>query len=86
MEDTYTSELKVANGIAFYGVFDGHGGHRASKYVAEKIWTKIHKNDTTSLRDDPKSALIRGHQQVDKEFLEVASRLSWDDGTTAVQL
>lgn len=53
MEDTYMAVTNIDNDSqrAFYGVYDGHGGHRASEFVAQKLHTvRYHEplNTTTT--------------------------------------
>ena len=36
MEDTHIAELDLGNGIAFFGVYDGHGG---KKYLRQYLMT-----------------------------------------------
>ena len=45
MEDTYRAILNVDGDSlnAFYGVFDGHGGSKASSYAAEHMFSSISK-------------------------------------------
>lgn len=63
MEDTYRAVWNV-NGdslSAFYGVFDGHGGERASTFSAKFMFSTLSKE---SLFRNPGHALKRGYQQV----------------------
>lgn len=32
MEDSHIAELDLGNGIAFFGVYDGHGGNNNDSY------------------------------------------------------
>ena len=63
MEDTYKSVLAFdgQDANAFYGVFDGHGGARASTYTAQNLFAAVQDE---ALFRDPEFALTRGHQRV----------------------
>eukprot|EP01083_Nonionella_stella_P050516 134361_1 len=82
-EDAYHARLMVDGDSlnAFYGVFDGHGGSRASAFTAEKLFDRIAAHP--KFLSDPEEAVRAGYQQIDSDFLELAARHSWEDGTTA---
>uniref|UniRef100_A0A6A7FWZ6 Protein phosphatase 2C n=1 Tax=Hirondellea gigas TaxID=1518452 RepID=A0A6A7FWZ6_9CRUS len=83
MEDTYRAVLNFSGDAmsGFYGVFDGHGGEKASSFSAKHMYTAV---SNESLFRDPETALKRGYQQLDRDFLKLAARYDWEDGTTAV--
>ena len=37
LEDSYIADLKLPNGEAIFGVFDGHGGKEVALYVEKKF-------------------------------------------------
>lgn len=68
---------------AFYGVYDGHGGSRASEFVAQNLHQMVL---ASSYRTDPEAALAAAYKRCDDEWLKKANRHGWDDGTTAVSV
>jgi len=93
MEDTFRAEGDLLNDgrVSFYAVYDGHGGHRAADYAANRL----HINIKNELNDIPKhdlhmktasitNALTSGFCKLDEEFLQSAKKHKWSDGTTAV--
>lgn len=77
--DNNTSSL-IANGINFFGVYDGHGGTQAAKFS----YNFLHQNIlfASGMGSLNKSAIIKGHQKTDSSFIENASRNT--SGTTTV--
>jgi len=69
-------------------VFDGHGGKQAAVYAAHNMFTNFNEQfDAQAEAHSPeqlKAALHRAFVQTDAEFVSVANRNQWDDGTTAV--
>ncbi|XP_071944453.1 integrin-linked kinase-associated serine/threonine phosphatase 2C-like isoform X2 [Antedon mediterranea] len=76
--------------IAYYAVFDGHGGARASTFAASKLHShiiqKFPKTDVTSLDKEVKRCLIDSFKLTDEQFLKEASAQKpiWKDGSTAI--
>ncbi|XP_068753501.1 integrin-linked kinase-associated serine/threonine phosphatase 2C-like [Montipora capricornis] len=76
--------------MCYYGVFDGHAGHRASQFAAEhlhkNIMLKFPKGETTNREREIKKCLTEAYKKTDDEFLHEASKASpvWKDGSTAV--
>jgi protein phosphatase 1L len=83
MEDTYQAAVDIGGDAkrAFYGVFDGHGGQHASEYTAEHLHRIILQQ---KYDESPGAALRAGFKQLDAEWLQLADRNDWDDGTTAI--
>ncbi|XP_033107668.1 integrin-linked kinase-associated serine/threonine phosphatase 2C-like [Anneissia japonica] len=92
--DDMTSELdnlpSSVSRLAYYAVFDGHGGARASKFAANKLHThiiqKFPKTDVVSLDKEVKRCLIDSFKLTDEQFLKEASanKPNWKDGSTAI--
>jgi len=78
-EDRFTVDDKVA----FYGVYDGHGGDKASRYcekhMKEKVMEKINELDAAATDDDYENAFKEAFIEIDEKFLEKRD----DDGCTA---
>jgi len=43
-EDAHIADLKLPNGEAVFGVFDGHGGREVSQYVKEVFVNELKEN------------------------------------------
>jgi len=85
MEDAYQAvvDIKGDSSCGFYGVFDGHGGHRASDFTAESLHKLILKEKYDS---EPVQSLQNAFRDLDYEWLTLASRNSYDDGSTAISV
>ncbi|CAM1311760.1 Uncharacterised protein g5796 [Pycnogonum litorale] len=76
--------------LAFFGLYDGHGGSRASCYSAKNLHlnvaTKFPKGDVNKIHNEIKTCFIDSFAKTDKDFLIVArkEKPSWKDGTTAL--
>uniref|UniRef100_T1JHL8 PPM-type phosphatase domain-containing protein n=1 Tax=Strigamia maritima TaxID=126957 RepID=T1JHL8_STRMM len=76
--------------LHFYGVFDGHGGARASKFVADhlhhNIALKFPKGDVKAIEKEIKKSFIDAFKKTDDDFLREATKFkpTWKDGTTVV--
>jgi len=68
--------------VSVYGVFDGHGGSRASQYCTEKLLQYVLNDD--KILSDPKAALRNAFYKTDAEFSAIARVRSIGDGTTAI--
>lgn len=96
MEDTFRAQHDLMNDgkISFYGVYDGHGGNKASAFAANRLHEylkdtfekNIRKKETPDWDDTDtvKLSLTECFLHTDKVFLEKAGSHDWPDGTTAV--
>lgn len=83
MEDRYAVAVtKGSTNISLYGVFDGHGGSRASDFCVEFLLKNVSEDPTYP--NKPEAALVNGFLKTDAQFLEIAKSGYFDDGTTAV--
>ncbi|XP_029529798.2 integrin-linked kinase-associated serine/threonine phosphatase 2C isoform X1 [Oncorhynchus nerka] len=75
--------------LAYFAVFDGHGGARASRFAAEHLHhtlaLKFPKVETENLDKLVKKCLLDTFRQTDEDFLKKASsqKPAWKDGSTA---
>ncbi|KAJ8368188.1 hypothetical protein SKAU_G00082160 [Synaphobranchus kaupii] len=75
--------------LAYFAVFDGHGGSRASRFAAEHLHhtlaLKFPKGEVENLDKLVKKCLLDTFKQTDEDFLKQASsqKPAWKDGTTA---
>ncbi|KAI2656502.1 Integrin-linked kinase-associated serine/threonine phosphatase 2C [Labeo rohita] len=75
--------------LAYFAVFDGHGGARASQFAAENLHhtlvSKFPKGDVENLEKLVRKCLLDSFRQTDEDFLKKASsqKPAWKDGSTA---
>ncbi|XP_066565828.1 integrin-linked kinase-associated serine/threonine phosphatase 2C isoform X2 [Amia ocellicauda] len=75
--------------LAYFAVFDGHGGSRASRFAAENLHLnlsqKFPKGEVENLDKLVKKCLLETFKQTDEDFLKHASsqKPAWKDGSTA---
>jgi len=82
MEDAHTVRLSLGEKHphkSFFAIFDGHGGDKASIFMAERLWQAVSKLDDPTNKD----VLSNCIQSLDEEFLQ--SKLEdRENGSTAV--
>jgi len=83
MEDTYQAAINLGGKPkhAFYGVYDGHGGHRASDFAAENLHKLFLKSD---YENNPTQSLLDAFKELDTMWLTVATQNNFDDGSTVI--
>jgi len=83
MEDTYqaVTSLDGDSKKAFYGVFDGHGGHACSEYTADNLHKLILKQKYS---EQQIPSLKSGFKQLDHDWLSIAEKNNMDDGSTVI--
>lgn len=64
--------LDITTRRAFYAVFDGHGGGKCSKFLAENFHTMLANHEM--LGDKPDEALKQVWQRVEESFLDLCSQ------------
>lgn len=88
MEDTYqvcenlTDSENLAQRISMYGVFDGHGGNRASDFVSSELPGLL--RDHPEIHSHPDRALVAAFERADEMWLDRANQQGLDDGSTAI--
>ncbi|XP_047146953.1 probable protein phosphatase 2C 25 [Vigna umbellata] len=72
MEDRYTAgnNLRGENKLAFFGIFDGHGGAKAAEYAANNLEKNILDEVIMRDEDDAEEAVKRGYLNTDSDFLK----------------
>ncbi|XP_059280187.1 probable protein phosphatase 2C 11 [Lycium ferocissimum] len=83
MEDFYETSISEVDGqmVAFFGVFDGHGGSRTAEYLKNNLFKNL-----TSHPDfikDTKSAIVEAFKQTDADYLNEEKGQQKDAGSTA---
>jgi len=83
MEDMYQAAINLDGDPrkAFFAVYDGHGGARASEFTAQHLHSHILKHDFT---EQPLVALKKAFAQLDSDWLNIANHHGFDDGTTVI--
>ncbi|TNV77324.1 hypothetical protein FGO68_gene827 [Halteria grandinella] len=51
MEDAHIANLDIGDGVAIFGVFDGHGGGEVSQYVAKHFIKELKKLESFKRKD-----------------------------------
>ncbi|CAL0315620.1 unnamed protein product [Lupinus luteus] len=72
MEDRYsaTHNLLGESKLAFFGVFDGHGGAKAAEFAAKNLKKNVLDEVITTDEQDIKEAVKRGYLNTDSDFLK----------------
>ncbi|XP_076905490.1 putative protein phosphatase 2C 2 isoform X2 [Bidens hawaiensis] len=73
----------VPNPSAFYGVFDGHGGHEAAAYIKDNVQRLFLQNPQISQTDEVEVSLRKAFLSADLALAEEAT-VSTSSGTTAL--
>jgi len=80
MEDEFV--IHETDLFSFFGIFDGHGGTRAS-FTAKTHMTKIFESYPFCLQE-PVTAVKQTYQKTEEKYLELYPRNNGFEGTTAV--
>ncbi|CAE5993731.1 unnamed protein product [Arabidopsis arenosa] len=69
MEDYFETRISDVNGqmVAFFGVFDGHGGARTAEYLKNNLFKNLVSHD--DFISDTKKAIVESFKQTDEEYL-----------------
>ncbi|RDX85500.1 putative protein phosphatase 2C 25, partial [Mucuna pruriens] len=72
MEDRYTARdnLRGEHKLAFFGIFDGHGGAKAAEFAATNLEKNVLDEVMVRDEDDVKEAVKRGYLNTDSDFLK----------------
>ncbi|ESW14185.1 hypothetical protein PHAVU_008G259800 [Phaseolus vulgaris] len=72
MEDRYTAgdNLRGQHKLAFFGIFDGHGGAKAAEFAANNLEKNILDEVIVRDEDDVEEAVKRGYLNTDSDFLK----------------
>ncbi|GAB2270452.1 hypothetical protein Dimus_005349 [Dionaea muscipula] len=83
MEDYFEAKISEIDGqmVAFFGVFDGHGGFRAAEYLKINLFNNLcHHPD---FFNNTKSAIVEAFMQTDADYLKEEKGQQKDAGSTA---
>ncbi|KAH7832867.1 hypothetical protein Vadar_000818 [Vaccinium darrowii] len=83
MEDFYETSISEVDGqmVAFFGVFDGHGGSRTAEYLKNNLFKNLSCHP--DFIKDTKSAIVEAFRQTDADYLNEAKGQQKDAGSTA---
>ncbi|XP_043721072.1 probable protein phosphatase 2C 11 [Telopea speciosissima] len=83
MEDFYETRISEVDGqmVAFFGVFDGHGGSRAAEYLKNNLFKNVSSHP--DFIKDTKSAIVEAFKQTDTDYLNQEKGQTKDAGSTA---
>ncbi|KAL3504325.1 hypothetical protein ACH5RR_034166 [Cinchona calisaya] len=83
MEDFYETRISEVEGqmVAFFGVFDGHGGSRTAEYLKNNLFKNLSSHP--DFIRDTKSAIVEAFRQTDADYLNEERGQQKDAGSTA---
>lgn len=83
MEDFYETRISEVEGqmVAFFGVFDGHGGSRTAEYLKRNLFKNLSCHP--DFIKDPKTAIIEVFRQTDADYINEEKGQQKDAGSTA---
>ncbi|KAI5597467.1 hypothetical protein BDE02_02G068200 [Populus trichocarpa] len=83
MEDFYETSISEVDGqmVAFFGVFDGHGGARTAEYLKNNLFKNLSSHP--DFIRDTKTAIVEAFRQTDAEYLHEEKAHQKDAGSTA---
>ncbi|KAK9997577.1 hypothetical protein SO802_022263 [Lithocarpus litseifolius] len=83
MEDFYETRISEVDGqmVAFFGVFDGHGGSRTAEYLKNNLFKNL--SGHPDFINDPKTAIVEVFKQTDADYLNEEKGQQKDAGSTA---
>lgn len=72
MEDRYSAadNLRGEHKLAFFGIFDGHGGAKAAEFAASNLEKNVLDEVIVRDEDDVEEAVKRGYLNTDSDFLK----------------
>ncbi|XP_028799472.1 probable protein phosphatase 2C 11 isoform X1 [Neltuma alba] len=83
MEDFYETRISEVDGqmVAFFAVFDGHGGSRTAEYLKKNLFKNISSHP--DFIKDTKTAIVEAFKQTDVDYLKEEKGYHRDAGSTA---
>lgn len=83
MEDYFETKISEVGGqmVAFFGVFDGHGGPRTAEYLKNNLFNNLCNHP--DFIKDTKSAIVEAFKQTDANYLSEEKGQQKDAGSTA---
>ncbi|XP_076931026.1 putative protein phosphatase 2C 11 [Bidens hawaiensis] len=83
MEDYMETTISEVDGqmVAFFGVFDGHGGSRTAEYLKNTLFKNLSAHP--GFMKDTKTAIVEAFKQTDDDYLNGENPQQRDAGSTA---
>ncbi|KAL9243678.1 hypothetical protein vseg_017536 [Gypsophila vaccaria] len=83
MEDYFQTKISEVDGqmVAFFGVFDGHGGSRTAEYLKNKLFNNLCSHP--DFIKDTKVAIVEAFKQTDADYLSEEKGQQKSAGSTA---
>ncbi|KDP43081.1 hypothetical protein JCGZ_25267 [Jatropha curcas] len=83
MEDFYETRIAEVDGqmVAFFGVFDGHGGARTAEYLKNNLFRNLSSHP--DFIKDTRTAIVETFRQTDADYLNEEKGNQKDAGSTA---
>lgn len=83
MEDFYETRISEVDGqmVAFFGVFDGHGGSRTAEYLKRNLFKNLSSHP--DFIKDTRTAIIEVFKQTDADYINEEKGQQKDAGSTA---
>ncbi|KAL8225634.1 hypothetical protein R6Q57_018191 [Mikania cordata] len=83
MEDYMETTISEVDGqmVAFFGVFDGHGGSRTAEYLKNTLFKNL--SNHPGFVTDTKTAIVEAFRQTDADYLNGENSQQRDAGSTA---
>lgn len=83
MEDCYETRIAEVDGhmVAFFAVFDGHGGARTAEYLKDNLFKNL--SGHPDFIKDTKTAIVEAFRQTDAAYLHEEKGHKKDAGSTA---
>ncbi|KAH9691485.1 putative protein phosphatase 2C 11 [Citrus sinensis] len=83
MEDFYETSLSEVDGqmVAFFGVYDGHGGSRTAEYLKNHLFKNLSSHP--DFIKDTKTAIVEVFKKTDENYLSEEKGQHKDAGSTA---
>ncbi|KAM7253317.1 hypothetical protein ACFE04_025935 [Oxalis oulophora] len=83
MEDYYETSVSEVDGqmVAFFGVFDGHGGYQTAEYLKNNLFKNLTSHP--EFITDTKKAIVEVFKQTDVDYLNEETGQQKDAGSTA---
>ncbi|KAL8141378.1 hypothetical protein V2J09_007399 [Rumex salicifolius] len=83
MEDYFDAKVSDVHGqmVAFFGVYDGHGGSRTAEYLKNNLFDNLCSHP--EFLKDTKAAIVEAFRQTDAQYLEEEKGQQKDAGSTA---
>ncbi|KAI3736691.1 hypothetical protein L2E82_26658 [Cichorium intybus] len=83
MEDYFETTISEVDGqtVAFFGVFDGHGGSRTAEYLKNNLFKNL--SGHPGFMKDTKTAIVEAFRRTDADYLNGENPQQRDAGSTA---